>query len=155
MRSRLGGNIITAPGPPQCTIEDVVMSSISNFFTTAVERFVPNVFSTPPFASPLFEVQFSAQGPTSSNPPQIASPHHASGDIAMHAVASIDNAEVGTSSNINPVPLPVALPPVVQPEDRESTSTPATTSAGVDPSFWDDIYEPTNLDDDQTLMEDI
>ena len=72
----------------------------------------------------------------------------------MHYVMTIDNAKEGTSSSVNPAPLPAVLPPAVQTEDKESSSPPATTSTG--DSFWDDMYgdEVMFSDDDQTVMGD-
>jgi hypothetical protein len=155
VRSRLGGNMITPPGPPQHTTEDVAMGSIFKFSATTFERIMPNASLTPLSASPRIEVRPPAQGQT-LNPPEIASPHHASGDIAMHTVANLDNAKEGTSSSINAAPLHVALPPAVRPADKESPSAPVITSAGVCYSFDDDIYgdEPMDSDDDQTVMGD-
>ena len=151
VRSRLGGSMITAPGPPQHTTEDIAMSSVFNFSATRVERIVLNVSLTPLSASPRIEVRSPAQG-QALNPPKIASPHHVSGDIAMHIVATLDNAKEGTSSSIDAALLHAVLPPAVRPADKESPS--AITSAGVCYSFDDDIYgdEPMDSGDDQTAM---
>jgi hypothetical protein len=148
--------MITAPGPPpQHTTEDVAMDSVFNFSATTVERIIPNASLTPLSTSPRIEVRSPAQG-QALNPPEIASPHHASGDIAMHTVANLDNAKEGTLSSINAAPLHVALPPAVRPADKESPSAPVITSAGVYYSLDDDIYgdEPMDSDDDQTVMGD-
>ncbi|KIM41941.1 hypothetical protein M413DRAFT_141207 [Hebeloma cylindrosporum] len=132
VRSRLGGNVIIAPAPPpQHMTEDVAMGSVSNFSTTVVEEIAPNISSTPSSASPVIAVQSSDQRPASSNLPESSLPLHA-GDVAMHVVATIGNTEEGTSSSINPIPLPGA--PL---EDKEPSSTPVTLTVVDD---WDDMY---------------